>query len=70
MSKKESNPQPPGARPEPPPAPPGILTDNTEVIRALEQRVEELEEALDAYRGQVDRYGCESASLALLGGGE
>jgi len=39
-------------------------------IAELEQRVEELEEALDNYRGQVDRYGNESASLALLGGGE
>lgn len=46
MSKKESNPQPPGARPEPPPAPPGILTDNSEVIRTLEARIAELESRL------------------------
>lgn len=45
-------------------------TDNTAVIRALEQRVAELEKALDNYRGQVDRYGNESASLALLGVGD
>ena len=48
MSKKESNPQPPGARPEPPPAPPGILTDNTEVIRTLEARIAELEKVAEA----------------------
>ena len=48
MSKKESNPQPPGARPEPPPAPPGILPDNSEVIRTLEARIAELEKVAEA----------------------
>ena len=55
MSKKESNPQPPGARPEPPPAPPGILTDNTEVIRTLEARIAELEAVAEAAEIDIRR---------------
>jgi len=44
----------------------GLVDKRTAELKAENQR---LREALGAYRGQVDRYGNESASLALLGGG-
>ena len=66
MSKKESNPQPPGARPEPPPAPPGILTDNTAVIRTLEACIAELVAERDRLRNLVKKSQDEVVSFVPM----